>query len=194
MEVGHENRRVPTILGPVINRAARLMEMAKGEALVCEATVAAASGRFDFAEPTAFLLKGDRAPTLVRRLHGRRAPRPAGSSGAGLFGRDAEAARLADFLDRPSLGQGALAVIEGEPGAGKSHLLAHAEAMARQRGGAVFVAVAQSIEQETSYFVFRQVLAQLAGGEPGQEQASRIRRGDCALSSMATLFSSKSRR
>ena len=33
----------------------------------------------------------------------------------------------------------------------------------------MILAAAQSIEQETSYFAFRQVLGQLLGGEPGKE-------------------------
>ncbi len=171
MEVGHERRRIHTILGPAMNRAARLMEMAKGEVLVCEATAAAAANRFDFGEPTAVYFKGETAPTQVRRLLGRRASRPAGVAGVELFGRSAEAGRLAELFDRPLASQGTLAVIEGEPGGGKSRLLTHAETLARQRGYVVFLASAQSIEQETTYFVFRQVLAQLLGGEPGQEQA-----------------------
>jgi class 3 adenylate cyclase len=169
VEVGDEHRRLYAILGPVMNRAARLMQMANGEVLACDSTAAAAKDRFDFAEPFMATMKGQRALAPVHRLLGRRAPRPVGYIGAGLYGRDTEVALLGDFLDRLRGDSGRLAVIEGEPGAGKSRLLAHVGTLARQRGRAIFIGAAQSIEQETSYFAFRQVLAQLLGGEPDQE-------------------------
>ena len=169
VEVGDEHRRLYAILGLVMNRAARLMQMANGEVLACNSTAAAAKDRFDFAEPFLATMKGQRAAAPVHRLLGRRALRPVGYIGAGLFGRDTEVALLGNFLDRLPGDSVRLAVIEGEPGAGKSRLLAHVGTLARQRDRAIFVGAAQSIEQETSYFAFRQVFVQLLGGEPGQE-------------------------
>ena len=57
----------------------------------------------------------------------------AGGNPAPLLGRDAEIELLASLLDGIQGGGGAL-VLYGEPGIGKSRLLAAAAALARERG------------------------------------------------------------
>lgn len=160
-EVGTDTRKMRIVLGPVMSLAARLMQAAQSEALVDPETVATASKHFAFDEPIALLTKGRTDPVAVRRLLGRMGAVAVGRTEiGGLFGRTNEQAQLEAFLDHAP---GGLALIEGEPGVGKSRLLAQALRLAEDRGRLILTAAAQAIEQDTAYSVLRQVLTVLLG-------------------------------
>lgn len=63
-----------------------------------------------------------------------------------LVGRAAELAQLQDLLDRLARGIGQVALVEGEPGAGKTRLLAEALSDAEARGVSVLHAAADELE------------------------------------------------
>lgn len=56
-----------------------------------------------------------------------------------MVGREPELIRLADLLDRAESGTGGFAVITGEAGIGKTHLVTEWAALARRRGFVVLV-------------------------------------------------------
>ena len=62
--------------------------------------------------------------------------------------------------------------VEGEPGAGKSRLLAEFSATARGRGCLVIEASTHAIEQDTAYFACRAILQQLLRGPGDPDEAS----------------------
>ena len=86
----------------------------------------------------------------------------AGNAGP-LLGRDAEIERLTSLLDGIGEGGGAL-VLSGEPGIGKSRLLAVAAAMARERGFTVLSATGVQSEGRVEHGTLRR--GQVRHAEP----------------------------
>src|SRR3954454_2632163 len=77
---------------------------------------------------------------------------------ADLFERERELAALDAALSAAASGAGGLILIEGEPGIGKTALLEHAHAMARERGIEVHAARGGELERELTLGVARQLL------------------------------------
>ena len=75
----------------------------------------------------------------------------------GLLEREAELARVAGLLDEAGHGAGAVVVVEGPAGIGKSELLAAVGAGARARGFAVVSARGSEFEAEIAFGVARQL-------------------------------------
>jgi predicted ATPase len=75
----------------------------------------------------------------------------------GLFEREAELARVGGLLDGVSRGAGAVVVVEGPAGIGKSELLAAVGAGARARGFGVVSARGSEFEAEIAFGVARQL-------------------------------------
>lgn len=80
----------------------------------------------------------------------------------GLIGRDAEIDRLDELLDRVHERGGSLVVL-GEPGIGKSALLAHARERAGSLGAEVLSAVGVESEAELAFAGLHQLLRPIAG-------------------------------
>ncbi len=179
-EVGNAGRRALATIGPAMSRAARLMQASRGKVL-CDATTAAEAGdRFVFAEAVPMIFKGSPEPQAVRELIGQSSEPTLRQPLREMFGRDLEVDVLTASLDRIAGGAGGLIVIEAEAGVGKSRLLARGHALARARGCRTLLSAAQAVEEQTSYFAFRQVLAQLLDERPGWqidpgEAARRLR-------------------
>lgn len=93
-------------------------------------------------------------------------------SGVHSVGRAPEIAAIVGALDRVQRGEGSLVWLEGEPGIGKSHLLAEAAARARVRGIAVHAGRARELEAHRPFAVVTDGLATL----PGTRQAARLLR------------------
>ena len=79
---------------------------------------------------------------------------------ASLYGRDAELARLRGLIDDVAESGGAL-VIRGEPGIGKSALLAQAAALAKERGFTVLTATGVQSEARFAFAGLHQLLRPL---------------------------------
>src|SRR5262249_52010284 len=158
-------RREYLSMGSVMVNATRLMQTAGDEILCDEATVLAASTRYRFSEPGSVHIKGRTEPLAVHRIEQPSRPhhRIPGVPGV-IFGRHEELESLTDRVRRIPDDGGGLALIEGEPGAGKSHLLIHVAEAARRFRYRLFMAVTSSIEQSTPYYVFREILPQLLLG------------------------------
>jgi DNA-binding NarL/FixJ family response regulator len=76
----------------------------------------------------------------------------------GLVGRARERAAIDGVLAGLEAGAGAVVVIEGEPGIGKSRVLAHVAASAAQRGATVLEARAAEFESDLPYAIFTEAL------------------------------------
>ncbi|MEU4746301.1 ATP-binding protein, partial [Actinosynnema sp. NPDC023658] len=112
-------------------------------------------------------------------------PLPGGSaSGGSFFGREAELAAVSDAVDRvPAAGLVAVAV-SGEPGIGKSSLLAEACRRLRERGCAVAAAESDDVSRRIPYAAVATALRpgrvhRVAVGRP--VLARRRRGGDAPL-------------
>ena len=76
----------------------------------------------------------------------------------GLYGREAEISQLRQALDRAAAGHLAVVLIEGEPGIGKTRLLAEALGAARGRGLHVLTACAEELERSRPFGVIAEAL------------------------------------
>jgi AAA ATPase domain len=187
-DVGNDLRREYVITGPVMNRGARLMEAA-GDGILCEdATARAAADHFSFTDPELMRLRGIDEPLAVYRLTERnRAVRALPATSGGLHGRHDELDLLTRQIDELQTGHSALLTIEGEPGSGKSRVIAELAQAASLRDCAVIVARTHPVEQATAYYPFRRILPSLlSGSNTGTEDVLRVRLLD-ALSGTALL-------
>ena len=164
--VGGELRRTYTVMGDVMNLSARLMSAA-GDGILCDqATVAAVGHRGDFEAPVAMSVKGwaDKVATFIPISVDRGRARGRDGLGLGrLAGRKNEVATVERCLDAINAGDNRLLVLEGEPGVGKSRLVADLLARAHARGFTTMVADADAMQQATPYFAWRRCMAALVG-------------------------------
>jgi DNA-binding SARP family transcriptional activator/class 3 adenylate cyclase/regulation of enolase protein 1 (concanavalin A-like superfamily) len=128
--VGAGDRAHVAVLGPLVNRAARLQtRAAAGQALADRATYSRTRGAFSFRpagsegapeQPQVYEVIGVRSrPAKTRGIEGLR---------AALVGRDEELARLTAALTKACAGQGQMVTLIGEAGVGKSRLVAELRA------------------------------------------------------------------
>ncbi len=158
-DFGSTTRRHYTLRGSVVNLAARLMARRTAD-ILCDATTARASARQIEYEPLAAVtVKGRDEPVAVLRPRGPAATDP--MTRTPLLGREPERARILACFERALLGERALVSVSGEPGIGKSHLLADAVTQAEAHGLQAVVASADAVERSTAYYVFRALLAGL---------------------------------
>jgi len=125
--VGSQQYQERTVMGPVVNIASRLQsQAAAGEILVGETTYRLARRAFRFASREVEV-KGLPQPIAaysVERVLARPTSRPLGSRPAELVGRGAELAALLEAAEAARSGRGQIVTLVGEPGVGKSRLVA----------------------------------------------------------------------
>jgi class 3 adenylate cyclase/tetratricopeptide (TPR) repeat protein len=175
-EIGNARRREYTIIGRVVNLAARLMQAAHFDqsGILCDEETARHNR-------TCFHFEA-LPPRLLKNIEGTVALfRPMGAiedchERRGIIGRQAELATLARRLEAVRGGQGALVVLEGEPGIGKSQLLGDLVARAEAQGVASHVGSADAIQRSTPYHAWRPVFASLFGEVEGEEAEARLAR------------------
>jgi class 3 adenylate cyclase len=158
--VGSDVHREYDVLGEVMNLAARLMQAA-GEAILCDAaTYQAAQAHLRFQALPTILVKGKTDPVAVYRPiePARKVDGP-----ATMLGRTDERATLLERLGALQDGTAALEVVEGEPGIGKSRLLADLLEQAQARGVRSLSGAGDAIEQSTPYHAWRPIFTQLIG-------------------------------
>lgn len=168
--VGAETRREYTMMGAIVNRSARLMQVAAAGALpgappvLCDAaTYRGARARLAFEALPPMVLKGVAEPVPIYRPLAARQPQATGSSSATILGRERDqqiiGARLELFAREARSGA---IIIEGEAGIGKSALLAAVRERARATGLRVLAGGGSPVEI-APYHAWRPIFAELLG-------------------------------
>jgi class 3 adenylate cyclase/tetratricopeptide (TPR) repeat protein len=201
VHLGSEHRRTYTTMGDTTNVAARVMGAAPaGTVLATRAVLDRARAPFSLTPVAPFAVKGRRAlvgaelvgePRGSARRAGAAAPPPAGRAahvdaprapgGPPLVGRDDELATLRDALAEAQGGNGRIVELVGEPGIGKSRLLAEVAAHAREAGLREVLVEGGAYSTATPYFALRAPLRTLLGTERSSDRqvaaalAARVR-------------------
>ena len=162
-EFGPPFCRTYSVKGDAVNLAARLMSAAgRGEIYASDAVVTRARTAYSTQRLPALVVKGKKRPVTAHRVG-----QPIADDGAGgrvelaFAGREDELAMLLDALARARAGAGEVWEISGEPGIGKSRLVA--ELMARADGMTVASIACDHYHSATPYAAFRRLLRRLAG-------------------------------
>jgi predicted ATPase/class 3 adenylate cyclase len=161
--IGDATRCEYTLIGDVVNVSARLMQAAAG-GLLCGETTRKMAGDTIIWEPLEpITVKGKTRPLPVFRPLSRAQAKLVRAST--VAGRGFERARIEARLIGLESGKGAVILIEGDPGIGKSTLMEWIKGEAEDRGIVVLEGAADPSQNSTSYFAWRPVFRRLFGLE-----------------------------
>jgi len=160
-------------LGDTVNVTARLQALAsEAEVTLGPETAAQVRDCFELEELGATELRGRNRPVDLYRVVSER-DRHARPADSPLVGRDAELAIVGDAFERTVDGIGVIVSVTGEPGIGKSRLVADAVAPVRDRMR-LLVGRSLSYSQGFSYWPIRDLLRDWLGASPASGEA-RVR-------------------
>ncbi len=187
------------VLGPALNRAARLQALAAPDTvLISAATKELVAGLFEIQSLGPRELKGVDAPVEVHRVIGRRDPagraRALRSTSPPFIGRGAELQRVLDLWDTApahrngeSTGQpgtASLILITGEPGIGKSTLASAVVERVVKAGTRVLEVYCSSYSVTSTLFPVRTAIERWASMSPDGTDAERLARLEAALTGL----------
>jgi class 3 adenylate cyclase/tetratricopeptide (TPR) repeat protein len=160
-DIGPSYRRTFTVMGDTVNLAARVMAHARaGTVLATEPVLARSRVLFRATSVEPFQVKGKSAPVTAVEVGAPRERVQVDPSLLPLVGRETELAELQAAWDRAVAGHGGVLVVGGEPGVGKSRLVAEARSRIDARQLAV---VCDQYAANTPYWAARQLLRQALG-------------------------------
>lgn len=170
--VGNDHRREYTVLGSVVNLAARLMGASNG--ILCDTeTRSAARQSFRFEALDLVRLKGLEDAQAVYRPVAQMRARPRTASD--LVGRSSENQLFDRLLDEVRRGAPArVLLVDGEAGIGKSRLMEEWADRLRQAGLEPLVGEGDAMERATPYHAWARLLAEVM--ELEEELAARRER------------------
>lgn len=193
---GSENRHTYGVLGDEVNLAARLMQAAKpGQILVSGRVQWQLSNKFKWGSLPPLTLKGKSQVIPVFQLQPeidqRNLPRLEPASGLPMVGREAELALIEEKLKLALSGQGQLLGIIGEPGMGKSRLVAEAVRLAQQQQMACFGGECQFYGINTRYLVWQPILRQFFGLTPEMTLDEQLKHLEEQLSAIDPMLAER---
>ena len=172
--LGNDDLRQYTVIGDVVNFAARLAQLQLGQITCDEATMKATSDDFYYTDPLVVPIKGHGDKVKVWNPVSRE-----GQShkleGHPLVGRKKELRLLDEVFNRATAGKSAALAFIGESGSGKSRLLKDFRNKISGQPVESFAGAGDPVEQYTPYYSWRSILASLTGtdalmGKAGMEE------------------------
>jgi hypothetical protein len=178
---------VLALVGPIMNLAARLMQLNAG--VVCDEETKQTgrqSGRILARQLVPRMIKGKPDPITAFAAYdvGGSAAQARGVQESTVIGRERELAVLLDGLAKAGTGIGAVVVIEGDAGIGKTTLVNRTVAEAPDSGMVVLAGAGDSTDQTTAYLAWRRVFLDLL----------ELKRSDPSGRSGAIVFAGLGRR
>jgi class 3 adenylate cyclase/tetratricopeptide (TPR) repeat protein len=177
-EVGPAYRRTYTVMGDVVNLAARLMAKAPwGTVYATDGVLRCSRTKFAATAVPPFMVKGKLRPVDALAVGSALRAAPPGSSAKRLplIGRERELAILSEAITATTAGRhGTLVELVGERGSGKSRLLA--EALELAVGTRLIHATCESYTQAIPYIAWREPLRQLVGMSDDDGDALALQR------------------
>jgi len=152
--IGSQGRQQYSVMGDTVNLAARLEAASeRGEIFVGPDTYAMAEPLFDFEALAPIEVKGKAKPVQVYKLLRAKTERGKvrGLAGLGspMVGRDMELSALQNMSEAVQAGLGRIALIIGEPGLGKSRLIAEWQTATQTTDHRLPTADQRNLELET---------------------------------------------
>lgn len=157
---GGDSRQTYGILGDAVNVAARLMEAAPDWTIWCDfETYKRANKKWGFEALTPIAIKGKAGLVRVYTPTGQPPAKQASAlPKSPMVGREAERYELSEALTAVSNYNNRIILLEGEAGLGKSRLVQEFIRMVRAEGFSGLMGTGQSIEQNTPYRVWREII------------------------------------
>lgn len=162
-----------TLTGDTVNTAARLRGLAEpGEVVVSPQTWQQVADYFEAQAGTAVEVKGKERPLLPYRIVRERTVPQGG--GRPLIGRTDEVQQFGTLLQAcVQRRRGRVVVVRGDPGVGKSRLVAEFADTAREQGLACSVTTIQDFGARTGHDAIRDLVQTWMGLAPDADEASR---------------------
>jgi class 3 adenylate cyclase/tetratricopeptide (TPR) repeat protein len=181
VHLGASQRRTYTMMGDTTNLAARVMGKAPdGAVLATRAVLERVRAPFALSLVAPFAVKG-KSELVEAGLVGepRAVARRADGGGLRLAGREPELATLRAALASARAGEGGIVELVGEPGIGKSRIVAEVAADAVQAGMQPVIVEAGAYGASTPYFALRLPLRRLIAAEHDDDEVVAAALSDC---------------
>ncbi len=188
IHAGEVLRREGGYFGTPLVIARRLCDRAQAGQILCSRLVAdllAARQSFAFRDLGTMELKGIATPVSVCEVAYRPNDPSAQLSHTPFVGRENQLQRLSAKLEQASKGKGALAMLTGEPGIGKTRMLEEFSDLARQQGVRILSGACREGECQRPYGPFAEAIGQFVRESTTEELNDAIGRVGATLARIA---------